>query len=270
MRNLTKDNITEAFVKYFNKKENGTSVNPRTMAIMASLANPLHAFALETKLTHEEWNQGVDFLKRVGKKTIPERDEVVLLSDILGLSSLIDMIHNNRADGDAQKPPQTKPPTSSSVLGPFHLSSPPKYPMGTDLKRSNDGELVLVQGKILDSTTGAPISGATVNVWQTASNGMYSSQDPEQDTYNFHGILASTGEDGIHSFTTSKPVPYQIPTDGPVGELLQALGRHAWRPSHLHYIVQAEGYKPPVQNYSQTMIYTWKETLSLEFEMIWY
>ena len=207
-------------------------------------------------------------MKAVGQKTTPERDEFVLLSDVMGLSSLVDMIHNNKrtaGGADDEKDIQNKEdrvstlepvqkrtktfartPTSSSVLGPFHLANPPKLKMGSDLKRDNEGELVLVQGNIVDSTTGKPIMGASVNVWQTATNGLYSSQDPKQDTYNFHGLLASTGEDGLYSFTTAKPVPYQIPTDGPVGDLLSALQRHAWRPSHLHFIVKAEGYHPLV------------------------
>jgi protocatechuate 3,4-dioxygenase beta subunit len=100
---------------------------------------------------------------------------------------------------------------------------------------------VLVKGQVRD-ISGAPIAGATLDVWQTAPNGLYSSQDPNQDTYDFHALF-TTDENGNYHFTTAKPVEYTVPTDGPVGDLLKATGRHPWRPSHLHYIVKAEGHK---------------------------
>ncbi|MEO1155255.1 MAG: hydroxyquinol 1,2-dioxygenase, partial [Pseudomonadota bacterium] len=94
-------------------------------------------------------------------------------------------------------------------------------------------------------TNGTPIPGATLDIWQTAPNGLYSSQDPTQDTYSFHG-LQTVGADGRYAFTTVKPVEYEVPTDGPGGDLLRASGRHAWRPSHLHFIVEADGFRPLV------------------------
>ena len=154
MRQLTKETITEAFLSYF-----GNETSPRTREIMESLAKHLHAFALETKLTHEEWRQGLEFLRWTGKTTTDERDEFVLLSDVLGLSSLVDMI--NSAEGG----------TSSSVLGPFHISNPPALPIGADLRRHYTGELILVQGTIRD-LAGNSIDKATLDVWQTAPNGI--------------------------------------------------------------------------------------------------
>lgn len=224
MRNVTQDNLTETFLNYF-----GEDTDPRLREIMESLAKHLHAFASETKLTHDEWNKGLELLRWTGQITTPQRDEFVLLSDVLGLSSLVDMI-NTPEKG-----------TSSSVLGPFHISNPPKYPMGTDLRKDYDGELILVQGRVLD-TQGSPIEGATLDIWQTAPNGLYSSQDPEQDEYSFHALF-TTGTDGHYQFTTVRPVSYTVPTDGPVGTLLNATGRHPWRPSHLHYIVKADGFR---------------------------
>ncbi len=224
MRDVTKDNITDTFLGYF-----GEQTNPRLCEIMASLAKHLHDFARETQLTHAEWNKGLDILRKAGSITTPERDEFVLLSDVLGLSSLVDMI-NSSEDG-----------TNSSVLGPFHVSNPPVREMGADLRADNEGELILVQGHIRDAS-GNPIGGATIDIWQTAANGLYSSQDPEQDIYNFHALF-TTGADGKYQFTTVRPVSYTVPTDGPVGELLESTGRHPWRPSHLHYIVKAEGYR---------------------------
>ena len=196
---------------------------------MESLSRHLHAFAIETKLTHDEWTVGLETLRQAGRITTPERDEFVLLSDVLGLSSLVDMI--NSSDGG----------TSSSVLGPFHISNSPDTPLGADLKGKHGGELVLVKGTVKD-LQGNPIAGATLDIWQTAPNGLYSSQDPDQDTYDFHALFTSD-EDGNYRFTTAKPVSYTVPTDGPVGDLLKATGRHPWRPSHLHYIVKATGFR---------------------------
>jgi len=224
MRNVTSDNITDTFLGYF-----GKDTDPRLHEIMTSLAKHLHAFAIETKLTHAEWEKGLDILRSAGQITTPERDEFVLLSDVMGLSSLVDMM--NSSEGG----------TNSSVLGPFHISNSPAMEMGADLRGDTEGELILVAGSVLD-LQGKPIAGATLDIWQTAPNGLYSSQDPDQDTYNFHAMF-TTGEDGRYSFTTVRPVSYTVPTDGPVGELLNATGRHPWRPSHLHYIIKAAGFR---------------------------
>lgn len=224
MRTVTSDNLTDTFLGYF-----GEDTDPRLLEVMNSLAKHLHAFARETNLTHKEWEKGLDILRSAGNISSPERDEFVLLSDVLGLSSLVDMINS------------TEKGTSSSVLGPFHISNPPPMDMGADLKGSYGGDLVLVTGRVLD-TSGNPISGATLDIWQTAPNGLYSSQDPEQDLMSFHALF-TTGDDGCYSFTTVRPVVYQVPTDGPVGELLKATGRHPWRPSHLHYIIKANGFR---------------------------
>ncbi len=224
MRNVTQDNITDVFLGYFGKE-----TDPRMREVMESLARHLHEFAKEVKLTHAEWQTGIAFLERMTEFTDAERHEFVLLSDVLGLSSLVDMINSN---------PQG---TSSSVLGPFHITGAPDIPLGHDMKRHYEGEVLLACGRITD-TEGEPIEGAKIDIWQTAPNGLYSSQDPDQDTYSFHGIQ-TTGADGKYGFTTVKPVSYTVPTDGPVGDILTATGRHPWRPSHLHYIVTAPGYR---------------------------
>ncbi|MEQ9039461.1 MAG: dioxygenase [Silicimonas sp.] len=227
MRNVTKDNITDVFMDYF-----GPDTDPRLREVMQSLASHLHAFAKEVELTHAEWRKGIEFLEWAGRISDEERHEFVLLSDVLGLSSLVDMI-NSVPEG-----------TSSSVLGPFHISGAPDIPFGFDMKRDFEGEVLLAKGKVTDPR-GNPIAGARIDIWQTAPNGLYSSQDPDQDTYSFHGIQ-TTDADGSYGFTTVKPVSYTVPTDGPVGEILNATGRHPWRPSHLHYIVTADGYRPLV------------------------
>ncbi len=224
MRNVTKDNITDAFMGYF-----GPDTDPRLREILHAFARHLHEFAREVSLTHEEWDKAIAFLERTTEFTTKERHEFVLLSDLLGLSSLVDMI--NTVPGG----------TSSSVLGPFHISGSPTIPFGHDLKRHYDGPVLLATG-VVSGPDGNPIEGAELDVWQTAPNGLYSSQDPEQDTYSFHGIQYTNAE-GRYGFTTVKPVSYEVPTDGPGGDLLRATGRHAWRPSHLHFIVKAPGYR---------------------------
>lgn len=224
MRSVTEHNITETFMGYF-----GADTDPRLKEIMQSLATHLHAFVKETNLTHSEWQKGIDFLEWAGNISDEERHEFVLLSDVLGVSSLVDLL--NTVPGG----------TSSSVLGPFHISGAPPIAIGADLKGDFEGEVVISQGVVRD-TDGNPIEGAEVDIWQTAPNGLYSSQDPDQDTYSFHGIQ-TTGADGLYAFTTVKPVSYTVPTDGPVGEILKATGRHPWRPSHLHFIVKAKGFR---------------------------
>lgn len=224
MRTVTAENITDTFIGYF-----GDDTDPRVKQIMSSLAQHLHGFVKETQLTHDEWRLALELLKWTGDITTDERNEFVLLSDVLGVSSLVDMINSH---------PEA---TSSSVLGPFHVSDAPPMELGADFKRHYEGEIILVEGVVKD-TSGNPIAGATIDIWQTAPNGMYSSQDEEQDINSFHGIF-TTDENGRYAFTTVRPVSYTVPSDGPVGKLLDATGRHPWRPSHLHYIVNAEGYR---------------------------
>ncbi len=224
MRNVTKDNITEVFKSYLSK-----DMEPRTREVMSALVQHLHDFARETNLTHDEWRRGIDFLEGCAAIETEERHEFVLAADVLGLSSLVDMLHSRE---DA---------TSSSVLGPFHVSGAPPLEVGGDMKRDFDGIVLLAEGVIRD-TDGNPIAGAELDIWQTAPNGLYASQDDAQDTYSFHGLM-TVGEDGRYAFTTAKPVEYTIPSDGPVGDILRACGRHPWRPSHLHFIVKAPGYR---------------------------
>lgn len=224
MRNVTADNITEVFTGYF-----GDDTNPRTKEIMTSLARHLHDFARDVDLTHDEWRAGLEIMEWAGRITTPERNEFVLMSDVLGLSSLVDILHSKSES------------TSSSVLGPFHVSNAPALALGGDMKKDFGGEVLLVEGHVTD-VAGNAIPDATIDIWQTAPNGLYSSQDPDQDIYSFHGLITADTS-GRYGFTTVKPVEYTVPTDGPVGKILDAAGRHPWRPSHLHYIVKAPGFK---------------------------
>jgi len=224
MKNVSIDTITQAFLDYC-----GDDTDPRTMFVLKKLVEHLHAFAKETQLTHAEWARGLKFATDAGIISDDERNEFVLISDVTGLSSLVDMI-GSQHEG-----------TSSSVLGPFHSVGAPMLPVGGDIKKDNEGTTVVVEGRVKD-TDGKPIQGAVIELWQTAENGLYYSQDGTQDDFNLCCSMA-TGADGRYAITTVKPAPYKVPDDGPVGELFRATGRTPWRPSHLHFIVQVEGYK---------------------------
>lgn len=222
MRNVSESTITQAVVRSFD-----SAADPRFKIIIESLVRHLHAFAREVNLTPEEWKAGIDFLYRAGQISDEKRNEFVLSSDVLGLSSLVDML---QSDSGA---------TERSALGPFHSEGSPALAVGGDLKQGNDGEVLLVHGRVLDES-GQPVAGAQLDFWQAAVNGKYWQQDPSQHPHNLR-FRMTTGADGVYAFTTVQPAPYSVPYDGPVGDLLRAGGRHAWRPAHFHFIVGAPG-----------------------------
>jgi protocatechuate 3,4-dioxygenase beta subunit len=224
MRNVNADNITQAVVRSFDG-----AADPRLREIVGKLVQHLHAFAREVNLAPEEWQRGIAFLHAAGKISTDARNEFVLLSDVTGLSSLVDLL----ASGSGA--------TERSALGPFHAEGSPLLEVGGDLKRDNEGEPMLVHGRVLDAA-GRPIPRAQLDFWQAATNGKYWQQDPEQDPHNLRFRMV-TGDDSAYAFTTVRPAPYTVPYDGPVGELLRAGGRHAWRPAHFHFIVSAEGFR---------------------------
>jgi len=229
MRNLTEDNVTRAVT---DSLEN--TADPRLKEIMTSLVRHLHDFARETQLTEEEWFRGIQFLTRVGHITDDERQEFILLSDTLGLSILVDAMNHRVPEGM----------TESSVLGPFYREGAPELEAGARIDAQTEGEPVVVRGRVTDER-GRPLAGALLDVWQTAPNGYYESQDPNQPEFNLRGRFR-TDEEGRYWFRTVKPVSYPIPDDGPVGDMLKATGRHPFRPAHIHFIVSADGYRPVV------------------------
>lgn len=224
MRNVTPETLTDTLLGL-----SGPHTDPRLQEVLTALVRHLHAFAKEVGLTHAEWRKGIELMTRAGEMTDAERNEFVLFSDVLGLSSLVDMINSPQGC------------TSSSVLGPFHILGAPDLPVGGDMIGGNEGPQVVVEGRVFDQS-GDPVEGATIELWQTADNGLYSNQDPGQPDYNLR-ISMRTGADGRYALSTIRPAPYMVPDDGPVGDLLKATGRHPWRPSHLHFIVTAEGYR---------------------------
>lgn len=223
MRNVDKNSITSAVKGTFNCK------NERVHFLLSKLVDTIHDYTRDVKLTHAEWREMIDFLTRAAEITDKERNEFVLLSDVLGLSSLVDMINSPDAA------------TESSVLGPFHIQGSPDLPVGGDLIQDNAGDHVVVYGNVT-AADGTPLVGAKLEIWQTSDNGLYSNQDTKQSAFNLR-CSQTTGADGRYGFSTVRPAPYTVPSDGPVGSLLAATGRHPWRPSHLHFIVKADGYQ---------------------------
>ena len=204
--------------------------DPRARELLTSLIRHLHAFASETRLTTQEWMAGLQFLTAVGQKCDDERQEFILLSDVLGLSSLVES--TNAPDGA----------TEPTVLGPFYLPGAPHKEPGESIGRPQDGEPTLIRGRVTD-TDGRPISGATLDIWQCASNGRYDIQDPDQPPFNLRGVFG-TGADGRYLLRAVRPVGYPVPVDGPVGDVFRLSGRHHWRAAHVHAIVSAPGHQP--------------------------
>ena len=210
------------------------SANPRLVEIMRAATRHLHAFVEEVGLTREEWFEGIRFLTAVGQKCDDVRQEFILLSDTLGVSMLVEMINQQGAAGA----------TEPTVFGPFHFDGAIERELGSTIIDDpvDEGESMVISGTV-SSLDGAPIAGAIVDVWQTAANGFYSMQEPEaQNLMNARGVF-HTDDQGRFEFTTVRPVKYQIPGDGPVGDMLRGSGRHNWRPAHTHFLISAPGYK---------------------------
>jgi hydroxyquinol 1,2-dioxygenase len=226
MSNNTEEMVTQNVLQSI---EN--TPNPRLKQIMTSLITHLHAFVREVELTPDEWLAGIQFLTRTGQLCDDKRQEYILLSDTLGVSMLVDAI-NNRQDGA----------TESTVLGPFYRDGAQELPLGANISQGTDGEPAVFTGRVL-APDGSPVANALLDVWETAANGLYEQQDPNQPEMNLRGKFR-TDTDGRYYFRGIKPVSYSIPDDGTVGDMLKAVARHPWRPAHIHTIVSAEGFAP--------------------------
>jgi hydroxyquinol 1,2-dioxygenase len=224
----------EGSVEAVNARMRG-EVSPRMARVMSCLVSHLHAFARECELTQDEWAAGIDFLTRTGRICSEERQEFILLSDVLGLSMLVDAINNRRPAGA----------TENTVLGPFHVAGAPIRDMGATISLDGKGDRCLYEGRVFD-IGGEPVEGACLDVWSDNADGFYDGQQPDiQPKWNNRGRFV-TGRDGAYRFRGIKPVSYPIPDDGPVGKLLAALGRHPNRPAHMHFLVSAQGRQPIV------------------------
>ena len=244
---------------------NAKAEDPRLRECVDILVRHLHAAVKEMEPTQDEWMKAILFLTETGHTCTDWRQEFILLSDVLGISMLVDAINNRRPSGASE----------STVLGPFHVADAPEMEMGANICLDGKGEPMLVKGRILD-TDGRPIEGVKLDVWQANDEGFYDVQQKGiQPDFNLRGVFR-TGADGTYHFRAVKPKFYAIPDDGPVGKLLAGLGRHPFRPAHFHYILSADGYRPltthifdPDDPYIHTdAVFGVKESLMAKFEAV--
>ncbi|KAK3674417.1 hypothetical protein LTR78_005886 [Recurvomyces mirabilis] len=217
----------------------GPKASPRLRKVMASLTRHLHDFCRENEITIDEYMAGVEMINWAGRMSDLKRNEGQLLTDVIGLETLVDEITYTLASE------ATDAPTATAILGPFWRQDSPIYKMGSSIIQNSipDGDHTFLHGRVLDFNTGKPIQNAEIDIWHTAPNGLYEQQDPEQPDMNLRGRFY-TGEDGAYSFYCLRPTSYPVPMDGPAGKLIQLLDRHPMRPAHIHFILTAEGYKP--------------------------
>jgi len=204
--------------------------DPRLREIVESLVRHLHAFVTEVELTPDEWLAGIQFLTATGQKSDDVRQEFILLSDTFGVTSLVDDVANRARAGS----------TESSVLGPFYTEHPPEVGRGESIASPGKGVPLVVHGHVRD-TAGAPIADAVMDVWGTDGAGLYDTQYAGR-AVDCRGRVR-TAADGSFDFRAVVPLSYAVPTDGPVGPLLHRLGRHPFRPAHLHFRIGAPGYR---------------------------
>jgi len=227
MRDMTETNLTEAVLDRL-----GGATDPRFRQVMTSLLRHLHTFVREVELTEAEWFAAIQFLTAVGQKCDAQRQEFILLSDTLGVSMLVDAINHAKAAGA----------TESTVLGPFYVPGAPELPNGTNLGKDLPGEPTLFSGRVL-TVDKKPIAGAQIDTWQSDAEGFYDVQRPSPFAMRLRGRFR-TDTEGRFWFWTVKPTEYPVPTDGPVGDMLARMGRHAFRPAHIHTMLSASGYEP--------------------------
>ena len=229
MKDLTYQNITEAVVASISSTE-----DPRLKEILTVLVRRTHEFVKEVELSPAEWERAMGFLLRAADISGDKRNEFIILSDLLGVSSLVDLIQSGSATDASEQ----------SLLGPFYVPGAPLIESGGDLIKDNEGERIVLSGRVV-STMDEPVRGALLDIWQNAANGLYSTEDPGQSDDNLRCRLRADS-DGTYSFSTIKPIAYKVPGDGASGEYQRMTGRHGWRPAHIHARVSAEGFEPIV------------------------
>jgi protocatechuate 3,4-dioxygenase beta subunit len=258
MREFNEDTLTEAVIARI-----GKTPDPRLKEVMASLVTHLHAFVREVRPTPAEWLAGIQFLTETGKMCDDKRQEFILCSDTLGVSMLVDFLNYG-------KHPHA---TESTVLGPFFVPGAPEVPIGGSIARpGTPGRPALVKGTVKD-TAGRPVAGAEVGVWQSGDDGFYDVQKPEG--VNLRGTLRADSK-GEFWFRTVVPKDYPIPTDGPIGRMLKATGRHPMRPGHLHFMLRAPGYRELVTHLftsgdpylDSDVVFGVKESLIVDYEKV--
>jgi hydroxyquinol 1,2-dioxygenase len=225
MRNTTEQNITALALERFAR-----TPDPRLREVVTSLVKHLHAFVREVEPSEGEWMAGVEFLTRVGQKCDDKRQEFILMSDVLGVSILVDAINHRLPDRA----------TPSTVVGPFHIHDSPGFTEGANMAVGAPGVPLVLTGTVR-SLDGQPIPDAVVDVWQPDGEGVYEAQRPGQDGAYLRGVY-HTDQDGRYVIRTVAPIGYTIPLDGPVGALVTDMGISPYRPTHVHFDVSADGF----------------------------
>jgi hydroxyquinol 1,2-dioxygenase len=221
--------LTAAVIRSFEE-----TPDKRVKFLMEELVKSMHEFVRKTDLTFDEWNYAIEFLTRTGQKCTPTRQEFILLSDVFGVSMLVDAVNHREREGA----------TETTVLGPFYVGEHKAMPHGTDVSPNLTGERMFVQSRVTD-LQGKPLAGVPVDIWHADDDGWYDSQKPAYETEgpSSRGRFI-TDADGRFFFRTILPCSYPIPTDGPVGEMIIQVRRHSMRPAHVHFLVDAPGYEP--------------------------
>ena len=235
MRAIDENTITDATIEQM-----ASTKDQRFKQIMEAAVKHLHAFAREVDLTPEEWIEGIKFLTATGQMCTEFRQEFILLSDTLGLSSLVNSLHDRRA---------TESSTKSSLLGPFYRQDSPTFQLGQSIATHSDntkmpGTEVGIYGRITDAA-GEGIAHASIEIWQPDEDGYYDLQKHDPKEMDLRGRFF-TDEDGRYHLRTIQPTGYMIPMDGPVGDMIRAQGRHGYRPAHIHFLIGAPGYREVV------------------------
>jgi hydroxyquinol 1,2-dioxygenase len=227
MKNYTPHSVTDAVLKQME----GTA-DARFKTVVESAIRHLHAFAREVNLTPAEWLKAIEFFTRVGKTCTATRQEFILLSDVVGLSTLVNTLHDATALEMA---------TATSLLGPFFREDAPQLPLGEQISNADKSEELLLWGTVR-SATGETVANAKMMVWQTSSAGVYDLQQGDGSAIDYRGTF-QTDTGGKYHFRTVRPLGYYIPMDGPVGDLVRAQKRAGCRPAHIHFLISAPGFR---------------------------
>ncbi len=257
MREFNEQSITQAVIERLSQSD-----DPRFKRVMTSLVTHLHDFVRDVQLTEEEWMGAIQFLTDVGQTCTEKRQEFILLSDTLGVSVLVITLNHPADQGSAE----------STVLGPFYWEGAPDLPLGSNLAQGVKGEPAFYSGRVL-SAAGQPLDNALLDIWSGDGDGDYDMQIPGETGMKARGRIRTDSE-GRYRFRSIRPTFYPVPTDGPVGRMLRKMGRHPYRPGHIHMIVSAQGYRPVTthlfvagsQYLDSDAVFGMKESLVAQFE----
>jgi len=230
MRLIDENTVTDAVLEQM-----APTSDARLKEVMGALVRHLHAFAREVDLKPEEWLAGIAVLTAVGQKCTPHRQEFILLSDTLGLSTVVNALHDKRI---------AETGTKSSILGPYYRQNSPQHKLGESIAGKTHGQPIAIYGRVANKM-GEGIPNASIEIWQTDEEGNYDLQKTAAEEMDLRGTF-HTDSDGRFYLRSVRPRAYQIPMDGPVGKLLQRQGRHGYRPAHIHFLVGAPGYREVV------------------------